>query len=759
MEIDPRFKQHKKRAARRRARPYVLWGAIGGGALALIGLIGAGIATGFLSFGAGGRGAETAAHDHAGEEALQGYVSPFIDVPGDPMILRFDQSGALENVALINSPPGFVPERIGARLTLVRDTLVVTEERLITTLPSSREDFAFFQAQRGAAEATAATPRALSSPPDAMSAAVNAAALDIEGDSWGEDISGTSGAAESYAETVIENTTSFQYLAPEAARAQTYRDVFLRIAGARSLKDVLETNGASAPDVAAFLRAAEAEFPEMQALEAGHVVALRLGRYRGVADRLMQLSVYTGEAYIGSLALSGFGAEVAADPWVQDELFDYAEDDGAGVVQSATEYRLLDAFYSAALRNAVPSSVLGETIVMLSQAFDMESFARPGDTMVLLYAQDPGYEGGGPGQVLFAAIQGPGGARECYVYKPKGRDEFTCFKPGRGGGGGGALRDGMATPVPGGVLTSRFGPRTHPILKTVKLHKGVDWAAPTGTPVVAAFDGAIAFAGNGNSYGNLVKISHQGGRETRYAHLDQFSELAVAGGAVRAGDVIGFVGTTGRSTGPHLHFELYEAGTAVDPFGASRTAVAGAAVEQLTDRIIRVESGGDARAKNKLSSATGLGQFIDSTWLRMMRTYRPDLVDAMSKDELLELRFDPTLSREMVMNLARESEAYLQARGHQVTAGRLYLAHFLGAEGAHVALSADRSQSVLDVMGAGVVNANPFLTGKDIAYLQDWADRKMSGGRGGGGYAAAAVIPAEVKAFQEVIAGLLKEAG
>ena len=114
----------------------------------------------------------------------------------------------------------------------------------------------------------------------------------------------------------------------------------------------------------------------------------------------------------------------------------------------------------------------------------------------------------------------------------------------------------------------------------------------------------------------------------------------------------------------------------------------GSAVELLVNRIIHVESGGNARAKNPLSSAAGLGQFIKSTWLRMMRTYRPELFKSMSEAEILELRYDPTISREMVANLARENEARLRAHGHSITAGRLYLAHFLGPEGAHQALAA-----------------------------------------------------------------------
>lgn len=190
--------------------------------------------------------------------------------------------------------------------------------------------------------------------------------------------------------------------------------------------------------------------------------------------------------------------------------------------------------------------------------------------------------------------------------------------------------------------------------------------------------------------------------------------------------------------------------------GAGIEGAADAAVQALVNRIIQIESAGRIDARNPLSTATGPGQFLDSTWLRMMRTYRPDLVARHSRQELLNLRVtDYELSRQMVFELAREGERYLRSRGHQITPGRLYLAHFLGMEGAHVALSAPREAPLASLFSAGVISANPHLRGRDAGFVVDWAENLMARSRGA---RAPAVIrePEGLGAFRELVDGLLE---
>ena len=117
-------------------------------------------------------------------------------------------------------------------------------------------------------------------------------------------------------------------------------------------------------------------------------------------------------------------------------------------------------------------------------------------------------------------------------------------------------------------VSSPYGMRMHPILKKPQFHQGTDYAAPEGTPIYATQDGYINRAQHksaGDVKGNNVSVKHAGGQESRYAHMSRFSPKALKGGMVKKGDLLGYVGTTGRSTGPHLHYGLYDKGQHRDP--------------------------------------------------------------------------------------------------------------------------------------------------------------------------------------------------
>lgn len=147
----------------------------------------------------------------------------------------------------------------------------------------------------------------------------------------------------------------------------------------------------------------------------------------------------------------------------------------------------------------------------------------------------------------------------------------------------------------------------------------------------------------------------------------------------------------------------------------------------LVDSIIGAESGGNPNAQNPRSSAGGLGQFIDSTWLAMLKQERPDLVEGRSPQELLALKSDPALSRQMTEAYAAQNGTILSNAGFEANPGNTYLAHFAGPQGAVKVLSADPGAPVEAILGPQAVAANPFLKGMTAADLRGWAAKKMGG--------------------------------
>ncbi|MGA8470472.1 MAG: lytic transglycosylase domain-containing protein [Pseudolabrys sp.] len=157
--------------------------------------------------------------------------------------------------------------------------------------------------------------------------------------------------------------------------------------------------------------------------------------------------------------------------------------------------------------------------------------------------------------------------------------------------------------------------------------------------------------------------------------------------------------------------------------------------DTVVDQIIRIESNGDPNLKNKRSSATGLGQFLDETWLLLMRAHRPDLVRERTEAEVLDLRREPNVAREITARFTERNANVLKRRGLPVTPGTLYLAHFAGAAGAVAVLSALEDADAASIMASAdatgrtkrekLVKANPFLERFTVADLKSWADRKM----------------------------------
>ncbi len=232
------------------------------------------------------------------------------------------------------------------------------------------------------------------------------------------------------------------------------------------------------------------------------------------------------------------------------------------VVERRAEGRIDDSLYMAGVRNGLPVAVLIELIRAYSWDVDFQRDIREGDDFAVLFETLEDDDGNivDFGEIHFAQLTLSGEALPIYRFETaKGVVDYFNAE------GQSAKKALMRTPIDGARLSSGYGKRKHPILGYTKMHKGVDFAAPSGTPIYAAGDGVVEFASRNGGYGKFVRIRHNGEYKTQYAHLKNFAKVSRVGNRVRQGQVIGYVGTTGRSTGPHLHYEVVKAGRQVNP--------------------------------------------------------------------------------------------------------------------------------------------------------------------------------------------------
>lgn len=231
----------------------------------------------------------------------------------------------------------------------------------------------------------------------------------------------------------------------------------------------------------------------------------------------------------------------------------------------------------------VPASAVQDYLKALDAQIDMEREVLPSDEFDIIIAYRRAATGERQaGQLLYAGVDRAGRPRtQLMRWGSDGRFYEAS--------GVGEQRRGLLAPVPG-ALTSGFGMRRHPILGYMRMHAGIDFKAGYGTPIVAVSDGRVSAAGRAGGCGIAVRLEHGGGLSTRYCHM---SRMAVAPGmAVRRGQVIGYVGSTGLSTGPHLHYEMYRGGRLVNPASVqfvTRALLAGTELIDFQRQLIRLK--------------------------------------------------------------------------------------------------------------------------------------------------------------------------
>lgn len=221
--------------------------------------------------------------------------------------------------------------------------------------------------------------------------------------------------------------------------------------------------------------------------------------------------------------------------------------------QYAGEAVIRNSLYGSALQAGIPEPVIARLIHMYSWSVDFQRDIRKDDRIEVLYEayETPDGHMVKLGNIEFASLNVNGSTLPLYRYEDDGGTTDYYDEKGHS-----AKKTLMTTPVDGARISSGFGMRRHPVLGYNKMHKGMDFAAPLGTPIYAAGDGVIERMNRFGGYGNYVRIRHNSELKTAYAHVHKFAKGLSAGSRVKQGQVIAYIGTSGRSTGPHLHYEV-----------------------------------------------------------------------------------------------------------------------------------------------------------------------------------------------------------
>ncbi|WP_237153607.1 M23 family metallopeptidase [Oryzibacter oryziterrae] len=402
-------------------------------------------------------------------------------------------------------------------------------------------------------------------------------------------------------------TTEDQH--PGAAEHQAFEDRKVDVEQDTPIEQILTDNEATDDEagdiVMAFYRAAH-----LRNLSAGDQIRIRLApdntdetdRYRPIL-----ISVYRAGQHVASVGLSDQSEYVKVDePPPSEEVASGGDaDDGA------PRPRLYESLYQTALRNNIPPGLIDELIRVYSFDLDFNTRIQPGDSFQVVYTGGDANAGenADPGEIVYTAITLGGKEKRFYRYRAPDDGSVDYYDSD----GKSAKKFLLRKPMSGGTFRSGFGARNHPLLGVVKMHTGVDWAAPRGTPIMAAGDGIVTYARWKNGYGNYIEIQHTNGYATAYAHQTAFAKGIAEGSRVRQGQIIGYVGTTGLSTGPHLHYEVHVNGTPVDPLriklpqGRTLDGTILTSFETERERVDTLLAGGNQTSKVAAAAQTGGG--------------------------------------------------------------------------------------------------------------------------------------------------------
>ena len=351
---------------------------------------------------------------------------------------------------------------------------------------------------------------------------------------------------------VPENITLLPKTGAQVTGGNGWNERSITVKKGENISTILKEIGAMPDEITAIATALGAR-GRNNGLKEGQKLRILVTTTAAARQQPIRVIVMGDSAIDAVVALSDLQRYVAVDvasmnTLVSEASSDDDEDDGKGM-------RLYQSIYETALRNGVPKPVIEALIRIYSYDVDFQHKAQPGDSFDVLYSQDD------ENDVMFAALTTGGEVKRYYRYQTTDDGIVDYYDET----GKSAKKFLVRKPVATGIMRSGFGARNHPLLGYYKMHTGVDWAAPLGTAIYASGNGTIEKVGWESGYGKYVRIKHSNGYETAYGHMTAFSRSTQPGARVRQGEVIGYVGSTGLSTGPHVHYEILVNGRFVDP--------------------------------------------------------------------------------------------------------------------------------------------------------------------------------------------------
>ncbi|HEY0053649.1 MAG TPA: M23 family metallopeptidase, partial [Caulobacteraceae bacterium] len=331
------------------------------------------------------------------------------------------------------------------------------------------------------------------------------------------------------------------------------QQVAVEIRSGETFEQAILRTGVAVEEAQAVVRTLATAFDVVN-IRAGQRISTAISRPRTGrgAARLVGLTMRTGPAsqltvsrsFDGALKLRSLEEKVTAETTV-----------ASGEIHGS--------LYESAARLGANSRITQEVVRTFAHKLDFQRDLKAGDKFTLVFDRQVTESGQtvATGDLLYAEVKGV----RFYRFTPRGSDRPQYFDE-TGKNVRGSL---LVTPVDGARISSSFGFRRHPIAGYRKMHQGIDFAAGTGTPVLAAGDGVVVENRRWGGYGNWLRIRHANGLETGYGHLSRYARGLRPGQRVSQGQVVAYVGSTGASTGPHLHFELWRNGQRINPRGAT----------------------------------------------------------------------------------------------------------------------------------------------------------------------------------------------